>query len=350
MKIFATGHRGYIGAHLVDVLKQEGHTVVGCDLGLFEGCNWEPLVAPDRELVKDIRKVEARDLDGCDCVMHLAAISNDPMGEMNAQLTFDVNRDASIRLAEIAKQAGVPRFLFAGSCSIYGKGEKLDLDENDPLNPLTAYARSKIETEQAVSELADESFTPGLSAQRHSLRPLADASHRPGGQQPAGLSHGLRRDPHPVRRLALAAVDPLPRHRPRLRRICQSTQGGRSQQGGQRRRQRENYQVRDVGDQVQRLIPSAKVVYTGEVGADPRNYRVKFDLLSKLLPDFRLQYDLASRHGGTPPQDGRAWLRQGGLRGRSVRPPPHAQGPIPPPRLTRRNHDLHRDTSRRAHT
>ncbi len=160
MKIFATGHRGYIGSHLVDVLKQEGHTVIGCDVGLFVGCQWEPLVDPDRELVKDIRKVDARDLDGCDCVMHLAAISNDPMGELNAQLTFDINRDASIRLAEAAKQAGVPRFLFAGSCSIYGKGEKLDLDETDPLNPLTAYARSKIETEEAVSRLADASFSP----------------------------------------------------------------------------------------------------------------------------------------------------------------------------------------------
>ena len=160
MKIFVTGHRGFIGSHLVDVLKQEGHTVVGCDLKLFDGCNWEPLVEPDHEEVKDIRAIDAVDLDGCDCVMHLAAISNDPMGELNAQLTFDINRDASIRLATIAKQAGVPRFLFAGSCSIYGKGEKLDLDETDPLNPLTAYARSKIETEQAVSKLADASFTP----------------------------------------------------------------------------------------------------------------------------------------------------------------------------------------------
>jgi nucleoside-diphosphate-sugar epimerase len=122
MKIFLTGHRGFIGAHLVDVLKQEGHTVVGCDLKLFEGCNWEPLVDPDLELIKDIRSIEAADLDGCDCVMHLAAISNDPMGELNAQLTFDINRDASIRLATTAKEAGVPRFLFAGSCSIYGQG------------------------------------------------------------------------------------------------------------------------------------------------------------------------------------------------------------------------------------
>src|SRR4051794_35481578 len=160
MKIFVTGHKGYIGAHLVDLLKQEGAQVVGCDVGLFEGCNWEPMVPADRDLVKDVRAIEAADLDGCDAVMHLAAISNDPMGDLDAQLTFDVNRDASIRLARIAKQAGVPRFLFAGSCSVYGQGEKLDLDEGDPLNPLTAYAKSKIETEEEVSKIADASFTP----------------------------------------------------------------------------------------------------------------------------------------------------------------------------------------------
>ena len=96
------------------------------NLGLFDGCQWEPLVAPDVELQKDVRAVEGRDLDGCDCVMHLAAISNDPMGDLDPQITLDINRDASIRLAQTAKRVGVPRFLFAGSCSIYGKGEKLD--------------------------------------------------------------------------------------------------------------------------------------------------------------------------------------------------------------------------------
>ena len=249
MNVFATGHRGYIGAHLVDVLKQEGHTVIGCDLNLFEGCNWEPLVEPDRELIKDVRAVDARDLDGCDCVMHLAAISNDPMGEMNAQITFDVNRDASIRLAQLAKRAGVPRFLFSGSCSVYGKGEKLDLDENDPLNPLTAYARSKIETERAVSELADPSFTPvylrNATAYGHS--PMLRIDLVVNNLLASAMAYGeirIQSDGSPWRPLihcrdiarAFAAFARAPRETVHNKAV---NVGANS----------ENYQVRDVGDQ-----------------------------------------------------------------------------------------------------
>jgi len=294
MRAFVTGHRGYIGSHLVDVLKQEGHTVVGCDLGLYDGCGWEPVVKPDVDLVKDTRKVEPRDLEGCDCVMHLAAISNDPMGALNAQLTLDVNRDASIRLAHIAKKAGVPRYLFAGSCSVYGKGEKLDLAEGDPLNPLTAYAQSKIETEKAVSELADPSFSPvylrNSTAYGHS--PMLRIDLVVNNLLGSALAYGdirIQSDGTPWRPLihcrdiarAFLAFAQAPRSAIHDRAI---NVGGNS----------ENYQVRDVADQVKRLVPSAKVTYTGEVGADPRNYRVKFDLLGQLLPEFRLQYDLAS--------------------------------------------------------
>jgi nucleoside-diphosphate-sugar epimerase len=294
MRAFVTGHRGYIGSHLVDVLKQEGHTVVGCDLGLFEGCGWEPLARSDVELVKDTRRIEAADLEGCDCVMHLAALSNDPMGAMNAQLTLDVNRDASIRLARLAKQAGVPRFLFAGSCSVYGKGAKLDLDEGDPLNPLTAYAQSKIETEQAVSALADQSFSPAYlrnaTAYGHSpmLRIDLVVNNLLGSARAYGEIR-IQSDGSPWRPLihcrdiarAFVAFAKAPRAAIHDRAV---NVGANS----------ENYQVRDVGDQVQRLMPTAKIVYTGEVGADPRNYRVKFGLLNQLLPDFKLQYDLAT--------------------------------------------------------
>jgi nucleoside-diphosphate-sugar epimerase len=294
MKIFVTGHKGFIGAHLVELLKQEGAQVVGCDVGLFEGCNWEPMVPADVDLVKDVRAIEAADLDGCDAVMHLAAISNDPMGDLDAQLTFDVNRDASIRLARLAKEAGVPRFLFAGSCSVYGQGEKLDLDEGDPLNPLTAYAKSKIETEEEVSKTADASFTPVFlrNATAYGHSPMLRIDLVVNNLLGSALSYGeirIHSDGSPWRPLihcrdiarAFIALSKAPKDVVHNKAI---NVGANS----------ENYQVRDVGDQVKRLIPSAEVAYTGQTGADPRNYRVNFDLLYSLLPDFKLQYSLAS--------------------------------------------------------
>jgi nucleoside-diphosphate-sugar epimerase len=294
MKVFVTGHKGYIGAHLVDLLKQAGHAVTGCDLGLFDGCAWEEVVRADRELRKDVRDLALEDLAGHDCVMHLAAISNDPMGEVNSAATYAINRDASIGLARLAKQAGIGRYLFASSCSIYGAGGKLDLDENDPLHPLTAYARSKIETEQAVSRLADRDFTPvylrNATAYGHS--PMLRVDLVVNNLLACAVATGeirIMSDGSPWRPLihcrdiarAFVALMNAPRERVHDKAI---NVGGN----------RENYQVRDLGNQVQKLIPAAKISYTGEVGADPRNYRVKFDLLSGLLPDFRLQYDVAS--------------------------------------------------------
>ena len=268
--------------------------MTGCDLGLFDGCGWEPLVPPDRELRKDVRVIEAADLQGHDCVMHLAALSNDPMGAIDGSLTLDINRDASVRLAKLAKQAGVPRFLFAGSCSVYGKGDKLDLEESDPLNPLTAYAKSKIDTETEVTALADDTFSPAF------LRNATAYGHSPMFRQDlvvnnllgSALAYGeirIQSDGTPWRPLihcrdiarAFVAFAGAPREAIHNRAI---NVGANDQ----------NFQVRDVGDQVKRLMPSASVVYTGEVGADPRNYRVKFDLLNRLIPSFRLQYTLQS--------------------------------------------------------
>jgi nucleoside-diphosphate-sugar epimerase len=294
MKVFVTGHKGYIGVHLVDLLKQAGHTVTGCDLGIFDGCAWEETVPADRDLRKDVRDLALADLAGHDCIMHLAAISNDPMGEVDAAATYAVNRDASIRIAQLAKKAGVPRYLFAASCSVYGAGEKLDLDETDPLNPLTAYAKSKIETEQAVAKLADQDFTPAYlrNATAYGHSPMLRIDLVVNNLLACAVATGeirIMSDGTPWRPLihcrdiagAFVAFMEAPKEAIHNKAI---NVGGNE----------DNYQVRDIGDKVKELVPEANITYTGEVGADPRNYRVKFDLLNRLLPHFKLQYNLAT--------------------------------------------------------
>jgi nucleoside-diphosphate-sugar epimerase len=137
MNILVTGHRGYIGPHLVDLLKAAGHHVTGVDIGYFDACNWEPLPPADKEIHGDFCSLTERDLQEFDCICHLAVISNDPMGDLDEKLTYDINRDGSIELARRAKKAAVPRFLFSGSCSVYGKGETLDLNENARFHPVS---------------------------------------------------------------------------------------------------------------------------------------------------------------------------------------------------------------------
>ena len=294
MKVFVTGNRGYIGVHVVDVLKQHGHTVTGCDVGLFDGCEWEPYVRADRELARDVRELEVKDLAGHDCIMHLAAISNDPMGALDPQITYSINRDASIRLARLAQEAGVPRYLFSGSCSVYGAGKKLDLAEDDPLSPLSAYAQSKIETEAAVRELAGPNFSPVFlrNATAYGHSPMLRIDLVVNNLLACAVAVGeirIQSDGTPWRPLvhcrdiarAFLAFMQAPRD---------SIHNQAVNVGGNA----ENFQVKDVAAQVQRLLPQAKIAFTGEAGADPRNYRVRFDLLNRLLPDFKLEYTLQS--------------------------------------------------------
>jgi nucleoside-diphosphate-sugar epimerase len=290
--VLVTGHRGYIGVQLVDVLQRAGHRVTGCDAGLFDGCEWEPFATPERELRKDVRDLELDDVRGHDCVMHLAAISNDPMGEVDVEVTLSVNRDASVRLAELAKEAGVPRWLFAGSCSVYGQATDHDVVETDPLNPLTAYARSKIETEEAVRPLADETFTPVF------LRNATAYGHSPMLRIDLVVNN-LLACAHALGEIRIMSDGspwrPLIHCRDIARAFLALSEadvpGGTAVNVGAGD---ENYQVRDVAALVQELVPDADIEFTGEVGNDPRSYRVNFDLLSRLVPDFRLQYSLRS--------------------------------------------------------
>ena len=216
------------------------------------------------------------------------------MGEVNAGATYAINRDASIRIAELAKKAGVPRYLFAASCSVYGAGEKLDLDENDPLNPLTAYAKSKIETEQAVSSMADENFTPAYlrNATAYGHSPMLRVDLVVNNLLACAVATGeirIMSDGFPWR--------PLIHCRDIARAFIAFMNAPKEQdlqQSNQRRRQLGKLSGTRRRRSGEKLIPSAKITYTGEIGADPRNYRVKFDLLNTLLPDFKLQYNLTS--------------------------------------------------------
>ena len=291
-KVLVTGHRGYIGPHLIDLLKQSGHQVTGVDLRLFTDCEWEMAPVADIEMIKDFRQLTHKDLLGLDCIIHLAAISNDPMGDLAPSLTYAINREGSIAFAEKAKAAGVPKFLFSSSCSIYGKSASQALDETQETSPLTAYASSKIAVERRLQELADDSFSPV------SLRNATAYGHSPmlridlvvNNLLACGLTKGeilVTSDGSPWRPLihckdiarTFLAIMEAPRDRVHNQIINVGAN-------------RENYQVKEILSRVQHFLPTAQVSYTGEVGADPRNYSVNFDKLASLLPDFQLSYNL----------------------------------------------------------
>jgi len=160
MKVLVTGHRGYIGVEMVSVLAKAGHEVVGLDTGFFDGCDFRGTPDDIPELVVDLRDVTVEQLRGFDAVAHLGALSNDPLGDLNPDLTYDINLHASVKLARAAKSAGVKRFLFSSSCSLYGAGGEGFLDETAAFNPQTPYGESKIRVEQELTSLADESFSP----------------------------------------------------------------------------------------------------------------------------------------------------------------------------------------------
>lgn len=294
MKILVTGHRGYIGVHLVHLLKEAGHHVTGVDLNLFEGCEWSEFASADVEIIDDYRTLPLKALDGFDAVCHLAAISNDPMGDLDEALTINVNGKGSVALAEKCKQAGVGRFLFSGSCSIYGKGETLDLDESANFNPVSAYAHSKVDTEHGALPLADECFAVAVlrNATAYGASPMLRIDLVANNLLGCAVAKGSIRimsDGTPWR--PLVHCFDIARGFVAFAEAPHEVINGQAVNFGANE---ENFQVRDVADIVQELVPDADIVYTGEVGADPRNYRVKFDRLNALLPDFKLAYSLRS--------------------------------------------------------
>ena len=206
MKLLITGHLGYIGAEMVPRMLAVGHSVTGLDTGLFDRCDFVEPPTEIPELRVDLRDVVAADLDGFDAVVHLAALSNDPLGDINPDLTYDINLHASVNLARAAKAAGVGRFVFSSSCSLYGAGGEELLDEQAAFHPVTPYGESKVRVEQALSTLADDDFSPVYlrNATAYGVSRRFACRHR--REQPRGARGDHRQGVAPQRRHGMAAT------------------------------------------------------------------------------------------------------------------------------------------------
>ena len=291
MNVLLTGHAGYIGTVVARVLIESGHDVTGLDTGFFAGCGFAAGVPRVREILKDIRDVEAADFAGIDAVIHLAALCNDPLGDLDPALTADINHRATIRLARCAREAGVRRFVYASSCSLYGaaRGEDL-LTEEAPMRPLTPYAASKVRSEEDLSTLADSGFSPiylrnatayGLSPRLRGdivLNNLVGWAHTTGRIQLMSDGTAFRPIVH-VEDIAAVCVACLDAPRDDIH--DQAFNVGRND---------ENYQVRELAEIVRETVPGSAVEYAGDAGTDPRNYRVDFSKLSRRLPHVTLRW------------------------------------------------------------
>jgi nucleoside-diphosphate-sugar epimerase len=295
MKVMVTGHEGYIGSELLPMLLSAGCDVTGVDMGYFREQPLPPDTDSFHTMRKDIRDLDHRDLGGFDAVIHLAALSNDPMGNLNEDWTFEINHRASVRLARLAKDAGVSRYLFASSCSVYGLAESDKLvTEESPVHPLTAYAVSKVRTEEDVSKLADAGFSPvflrNSTAYGWSRRFRADLvlNNLACWAYTAGeiriLSDGTPWRPlvhvQDIGRAFMAVLDA-----PRDVIHNQVINIGSSDQ---------NYMVRELASFVKEAIPGSQVSYAEGGGPDPRSYRVDFGKLNRLLPMYQPAWDARS--------------------------------------------------------
>ena len=289
MKVLLTGHRGYIGSVLGPLLRERGHDVVGLDSDLFDGCDFTPLdTIPAIKI--DHRDVQKEHLVGFDAVMHLAALSNDPLSDLDPNLTYDINHRASVALAAKAKQAGVPRFIFSSSCSLYGAAGDDFLNETAGFNPVTAYGESKVLVERDVRPMADDKFSPTFlrNATAYGVSPRLRGDLVVNNLVGYAFTTGevlIKSDGTPWRPLvhlrdiaaAFIAVLEAPRE----------LVHGESFNVGQTA---ENYRIREVADMVQEIVPGSKVEYAADGGPDLRCYRVDCSKIARVLPNFKPQW------------------------------------------------------------
>jgi nucleoside-diphosphate-sugar epimerase len=296
VRVLVTGNEGYLGSVLVPRLIDAGHEVVGLDVGLFRRCTVGPPSVDVKTLRVDLRDVTVEELAPArlDAVIHLAALCNDPLGNLDPQLTYDVNHHSTVRLARAAKEAGVSRFLFSSSCSLYGAGAdpQLALDESAPFAPVTPYGESKILSEQDLSALADDDFSPvflrNATAYGFSPRLRGDlvvndlVGHALLTGEVRLLSDGSAWRP-------LVHADDIASAFIALLQVPRERVHDRAFNIGQTA---ENYLIRDVAELVRDLV-GGTVTYAEGAGADLRNYRVSCDRIAAEVPEFRPRWTLA---------------------------------------------------------
>jgi nucleoside-diphosphate-sugar epimerase len=293
MRVLLTGHEGYIGTILVPWLWARHHEVIGLDSGLFRQCTLRAALRPVPTIAKDVRDVERRDLDGVDAVIHLAGLSNDPLGDLKPALTYAINHEAAVRLAVLAKAAGVRRFLYASTCSVYGAAGDDMLNEDSPFNPVTPYADSKARAEMDLQRLADRSFCPVYlrAATAYGVSPLLRFDLAVNNLVAWAATTGLvflkslgtswRPLVH-IEDIALAYMTLL--HAPEAKVHNRAFNVGRTE---------ENYRIADVAELVRQIVPDTRIEFAADASADLRNYRVSCARIARELPEYRTHWTVA---------------------------------------------------------